>query len=85
MALQEEKEKRLEEMFETDIDNPFESKYAPKEELPEEGAVALAGKKTGETVSAADSIMEALDIAEEELKRIAEHEVLVFYNLSLRK
>ncbi|XP_057779260.1 LOW QUALITY PROTEIN: uncharacterized protein LOC130997849 [Salvia miltiorrhiza] len=72
--IEEEKEKRLEEMFETDIDNPFESKYAPKEELPEEGAVALAGKKTGETVTAADSIMEALDIAEEELKRIAEHE-----------
>lgn len=66
-------------MFESDIDNPFESKYAPKEELPEEGAVALAGKKTGETVTAADSIMEALDIAEEELKRIAEHEVLVLY------
>lgn len=72
--IEEEKEKRLEEMFESDIDNPFESKYAPKEELPEEGAVALAGKKTGETVTAADSIMEALDIAEEELKRIAEHE-----------
>ncbi|KAL0409988.1 UNVERIFIED_CONTAM: putative WD repeat-containing protein C3D6.12 [Sesamum latifolium] len=41
----EEKEKRLEEMFESDIDNVFET----------------------------DSIMEALDIAEEELKRIAEH------------
>lgn len=66
-------------MFESDIENPFESKYTPKEELPEEGAVALAGKKTGETVTAADSIMEALDIAEEELKRIAEHEVLIFY------
>ncbi|KAH6825340.1 transducin family protein / WD-40 repeat family protein [Perilla frutescens var. hirtella] len=73
--IEEEKEKRLEEMFESDIDNPFESKYAPKEELPEEGAVALAGKKTGETVTAADSIMEALDIAEEELKRIEEHEM----------
>ncbi|KAG8376622.1 hypothetical protein BUALT_Bualt09G0082600 [Buddleja alternifolia] len=72
--IEEEKEKRLEEMFESDIDNVFESKYAPKEELPEEGAVALAGKKTGETVTAADSIMEALDTAHEELKRIAEHE-----------
>ncbi|KAI3474615.1 hypothetical protein Pfo_029784 [Paulownia fortunei] len=72
--IEEEKEKRLEEMFESDIDNAFENKYAPKEELPEEGAVALAGKKTGETVTAADSIMEALDTAEEELKRIAEHE-----------
>ncbi|PIM99651.1 WD40-repeat-containing subunit of the 18S rRNA processing complex [Handroanthus impetiginosus] len=72
--IEEEKEKRLEEMFESDIDNTFESKYAPKEEVPEEGAVALAGKKTGETVTAADSIMEALDTTEEELKRIAEHE-----------
>ncbi|KAL0375010.1 UNVERIFIED_CONTAM: putative WD repeat-containing protein C3D6.12 [Sesamum radiatum] len=71
--IEEEKEKRLEEMFESDIDNVFENKYAPKEELLEEGAVALAGKKTGETVTAADSIMEALDIAEEELKRIAEY------------
>ncbi|XP_051130435.1 uncharacterized protein LOC127250965 [Andrographis paniculata] len=72
--IEEEKEKRLEEMFEADLDNPFESKYAPKEELPEEGAVALAGKKTRETVTATDSIMEALDIAQEELKRLAEHE-----------
>ncbi|KAL8516742.1 hypothetical protein ACS0TY_015126 [Phlomoides rotata] len=72
--IEEEKEKRLEEMFETDMDNAFESKFASKEELPEEGAVALAGKKTGETVTATDSIMDALDIAEEELKRIAEYE-----------
>lgn len=70
-------------MFEADTDNVFESTYAPKEELPEEGAVALAGKKTGETVTAADSIMEALDMAEEELKRLTEHEVLVFSYLSL--
>ncbi|CAA0830338.1 transducin family protein / WD-40 repeat family protein [Striga hermonthica] len=73
-TIEEEKEKRLEEMLESDIDNAFETKYAPKEEVPEEGTVALAGKKTGETVNAADSIMEALDIAEEEMKRIAEHE-----------
>ncbi|KAL3628441.1 Dip2/Utp12 protein [Castilleja foliolosa] len=73
-VIEEEKEKRLEEMLESEIDNPFDNKYAPKDEVPEEGAVALAGKKTGETVTAADSIMEALDIAEDELKRIAEHE-----------
>lgn len=72
--IEEEKEKRLEEMFESDIDNAFENKYAPKEELPEEGAVALAGKKTRETLSAADTILEALDMAEEEVKRIDEHE-----------
>ena len=62
-------------MFESDLDNAFENRYAPKEELPEEGAVALAGKKTKETLSATDSIIDALDIAEDELKRISEHEV----------
>ncbi|TXG58421.1 hypothetical protein EZV62_016250 [Acer yangbiense] len=72
--IEEEKEKRLEEMFESDLDNAFESRHAPKEELPEEGAVALAGKKTQETITATDSIIEALDMAEEELERLAQHE-----------
>jgi len=73
--LQEEKEKRLEEMFEADIDNAFENKHASKEEIPEEGAVALAGKQTQETLTATDLIIERLDIAEAEDKRIAEHQV----------
>jgi len=73
--LQEEKEKRLEEMFEADLDNAFENKYASKEEIPEEGAVALAGKQTQETLTATDLIIERLDIAEAENKRIAEHQV----------
>ncbi|XWS66807.1 hypothetical protein CRYUN_Cryun05aG0232500 [Craigia yunnanensis] len=72
--IEEEKEKRLEEMFEADIDNAFEDRHVPKEELPEEGAVALAGKKTQETLTAADSIIDTLDVAEVELKRLAEHE-----------
>lgn len=75
LNLQEEKEKRLEEMFEADLDNTLENRYAFKEEVPEEGAVALAGKKTQETLTATDSIIEALDMAEAELKRIADHEV----------
>lgn len=75
MMLQEEKEKRLEQMFESDLDNAFENRYAPKEELPETGVVALAGKKTQETLSATDTIIDALDIAEDELKRISEHSV----------
>lgn len=79
LKLQEEKEKRLEEMFESDLDNTFENRYASKEEIPEEGAVALAGKKSKETITATDSIIDALDIAEVELTRIAEYEVhLVF-------
>ncbi|XP_054817834.1 uncharacterized protein LOC129317543 isoform X1 [Prosopis cineraria] len=72
--IEEEKEKRLEEMFEADIDNAFENKYVPKEEIPEEGAVAVAGKKTQETLSATDLIIERLDIADAEQKRIAEHQ-----------
>lgn len=77
MDFQEEKEKRLEEMFEADLDNTMEDRYASKEELPEEGAVALAGKKTQETLDATDSIIEALDMAEVEVKRITEHEVCI--------
>lgn len=73
--MQEEKEKRLEEKFEADIDNAFEDRHAPKEELPEEGAVALAGKRTQETLTATDSVIDALDVAEVEFKRLAEHEV----------
>nr|GMD58283.1 WD repeat-containing protein 3 [Ipomoea batatas] len=72
--IEEEKEKRLEEMFESDIDNALENRYAPKDELPEEGAVALAGKRTQETLTATDSIIEALDMAEVEAKCIVEHE-----------
>jgi U3 small nucleolar RNA-associated protein 12 len=75
--LQEEKEKRLEEMFDADLDNAFENKYVPKEEIPEEGAVAVAGKKTQETLTATDLIIERLDIAENEKKRIAEHQVIL--------
>ena len=73
--MQEEKEKRLEQMFESDLDNAFENMYAPKEELLEEGAVALAGNKTQETLSATNSSIDALDIAEDELKRITKHAV----------
>ncbi|KAH9625186.1 hypothetical protein KSS87_001871 [Heliosperma pusillum] len=72
--IEEEKEKRLEEMFEADLDGAFENKYGPKEELPEEGAVAAAGKKTQETLTAADLIIDALDMAEAEVLRITEHE-----------
>ncbi|PON49000.1 Guanine nucleotide-binding protein, beta subunit [Parasponia andersonii] len=72
--IEEEKEKRLEEELETDLENAFENRYAPKEEVPEEGAVALAGKKSKETLSATDSILDALDIAEVELKRMTDCE-----------
>ncbi|XP_043700893.1 WD repeat-containing protein 3 [Telopea speciosissima] len=73
--IEEEKEKRLEEMFEADVDSSFESRHALREVLPEEGAVGLAGKKTRETLTATDLIIDALDMAEEELKRMAQHKV----------
>ncbi|PIA54777.1 hypothetical protein AQUCO_00900986v1 [Aquilegia coerulea] len=71
--IEEEKEKRLEEMFEADLDNSFDSRYALTEEVPEEGVVGLAGKKTKETLSATDLILDALDAAEVELNRMAQH------------
>ncbi|XP_039138064.1 LOW QUALITY PROTEIN: WD repeat-containing protein 3 [Dioscorea cayenensis subsp. rotundata] len=70
--IEEEREKRLEQMFESDMDYSND-RYAPREDLPEEGSVGLPGKKTQETLTAADSILEAIDIAEEELKRIEQH------------
>ncbi|PWA36891.1 G-protein beta WD-40 repeat-containing protein [Artemisia annua] len=72
--IEEEKEERLNKMFDADLENSLENRYLPQQELPEEGAVAVAGKKTKETLSATDKIIEALDIASEELKRMAEHE-----------
>ena len=40
----------------------------------EEGAVGAAGRKTLETVSAADDIIEALDLAADEEERQAEYQ-----------
>ncbi|KAG5585064.1 hypothetical protein H5410_045498, partial [Solanum commersonii] len=44
------------------------------EEIPEKGDVTLAGKKTQETLTATDSIIEALDMAVVELNRIVEYQ-----------
>ncbi|ONK58231.1 uncharacterized protein A4U43_C09F9900 [Asparagus officinalis] len=71
--IEEEKEKVEEQMFESDIDNSNENRYMPKEELPEEGSVGLPGKRTQETLTATDLIIDALDIAEAELKRVDQH------------
>ncbi|KAL6133466.1 hypothetical protein ACLB2K_065701 [Fragaria x ananassa] len=71
--IEEEEEKRQLEMIESELDNVVESRY-PKEEIPEVGAVALVGKTSKETVTAADAIIDAIDIADAELKRLAEHE-----------
>ncbi|KAH0638881.1 hypothetical protein KY290_036189 [Solanum tuberosum] len=49
-------------------DEAFFIEYGPKKEIPEEGAVTLAGKKTEETLTATDSIIEALDMAGDKSK-----------------
>lgn len=71
--IEEEREKRLEEMFESDLDNLDENRYAPKELIPEEGSVGVPGKKTQETLTATDTIIDALDTAEAEIKRMDQH------------
>ncbi|XP_024544362.1 WD repeat-containing protein 3 isoform X1 [Selaginella moellendorffii] len=67
--IEEEREKQLEARFDSELDDS----RAPRQEAPEEGASGLAGRKTQDTVSAADSIIDALDLAEEERKKILEH------------
>lgn len=74
---QEEKEKRLEELFESEIDNAAENMHGSQEEIIEEGVAGLAKKTTVDVLSAADSIIEALEMAENEKNRIAEYEVRI--------
>ncbi|KAL4186995.1 hypothetical protein AMTRI_Chr09g16650 [Amborella trichopoda] len=73
--IEEEREKRLEEIFESGLGDAVESVNVLKEDPPEQEAVGVAGKQTKETISATDSIIDALDMAEEEAKRIRMHEV----------
>lgn len=72
--LEEEREKRMQEMFESELETN-ENKFAPREELPEEGSVGVPGKKTQETITAMDMLIDALDAAEDELKRIDQYNV----------
>lgn len=68
--VEEEKEKRLESLFEEDLERkPIGEEEEPP---PEDGVSTMAGKKTLETVSAADAIVEALDMAAAEEERIQE-------------
>lgn len=76
LFIEEEREKRLEETFEADLDNAVEDRYGKKDDAPEEGSVGVPGKKTKETVSATDAIIDALDTAEEEEKRLNEQKEL---------
>ena len=68
----EEQERRLENLFDEGAEG--DDRVRPSSELPAEGEAGMAGRKTLETLSAADAIVEALELAEHETKRFAEHE-----------
>ena len=77
--VEEEKEKRLESLFEEDLDAPDRDPLeidgvngTDKDARADHNTSAVAGKRTLETVSAADSIVEALDMAASEEERIKE-------------
>jgi U3 small nucleolar RNA-associated protein 12 len=79
--IEEEKEKELEELFEQELVNENNQRKAPalgKED--DDGVVtensASATKKTIESVRAAESLMEAVELADKELKEIADFEKL---------
>uniref|UniRef100_A0A0E0CVA4 Small-subunit processome Utp12 domain-containing protein n=1 Tax=Oryza meridionalis TaxID=40149 RepID=A0A0E0CVA4_9ORYZ len=73
LFIEEEQEKRLEETFEADLDSAMDHRYGQKDGAPDEGSVGVPGRKTKETVTAADAIIDALDTAEEEVKRLDQH------------
>ncbi|KAJ7550174.1 hypothetical protein O6H91_07G086600 [Diphasiastrum complanatum] len=73
--IEEEREKRLETLFEAGLDDAHSGMHMSKEDFPEEGTVGVAGKKTQESITAADSIIEALDMAEAEKNRLSMHKV----------
>ena len=66
----EEQERLLEAKLDEGIDD---ERVRPNTELPVEGEEGMAGRKTLETLTAADAIAEALELAEHETKRFAEH------------
>lgn len=72
--IEEEREKRLDSMFESGLDDTTDGQFGFREDVPEEGAVGFAGKKTQETVTATDSILEALDTADAENDRLQQYE-----------
>lgn len=74
--VEEEKEKRLESLFEEDLVRD-DSRPADLLTVPQNGdaeAGFVAGKKTVESVSAADAIIDALDLASAEEERLEEFE-----------
>lgn len=77
--VEEEREKRLESMFEADLEHGQQAQDAPglgaKE--GEEGAAVSAGRRTLEAASAADALGDALEMAAHEMGRLEEQRQLV--------
>lgn len=70
----------MEEVFESALDNLNEDRYAPKELVPDEGSVGVPGKETKETLSTTDLIIDVLDMADAEIKRMDQHKVQINLN-----
>jgi U3 small nucleolar RNA-associated protein 12 len=74
--IEEERERRLDSLFEEEVDAVGDRRPLGPDgtvvEIGEEGAVGVAGRKTTEVVNAVDSIVEALDMAAAEEERTAE-------------
>jgi U3 small nucleolar RNA-associated protein 12 len=92
--VEEEKERRLESLFEADMEQQQQQQQGSLVLGPQggaftggaaaaggaggdEGAAAAAGRRTAESVSAADSIMDALDVAAHETDKQAEYQAAV--------
>ena len=76
-SLQEERERRLEKVLESDLGDISDTNFGFRREIPEEGSARSSSKVTPEVLSKTDLLIEALDIADVELKRQEEHEVLL--------
>ncbi|CAL8469217.1 g8758 [Coccomyxa elongata] len=68
--VEEEKEKRLESLFEADLEEAAAPRQAgPEEQLPGQVGPVLAGRQTLEVLSGAESIVDALELAAAEAER----------------
>lgn len=75
--VEEEKERRLESLFEGDVEKESAARDTAGDEGQEDdggGTVALAGRRTLENVSAADNILDALDVAAFESEKYEEYD-----------
>lgn len=78
LFIEEEKEKELEELYEStlmaSLEDDVEKPLQDDEEVAEENEVARAGKQTIETLKAGEKLMEALEIGVKDLEDLANYE-----------